>query len=178
MPAHFNSTAPDFEHPLEMLVACHDRIEAQCETLKRLAAHLPASGCDEQAREAAAAVMRYFDTAGQHHQDDEEHDLFPRVLAAARGENTQRIALLIGKLQREHGEIERAWREIRARLEKITRGEPAPLDELTANLFAALHRAHIAIEEANLFPLAAMLLDAAQMAELGRCMARRRGHPG
>ena len=67
------------------------------------------------------------------------------------------------------------WREIRTRLEKITHGEPASLNELTANLFAALYRAHIAIEEANLFPLAAMLLDAAQMAKPGRCMARRRG---
>jgi hypothetical protein len=38
MPANFNSTAPDFEHPLKMLVACHNRIEAQCETLQRLAA--------------------------------------------------------------------------------------------------------------------------------------------
>ena len=54
--------AAGFEVPLEMLAACHGRVEAQCATLRRLVAHLAAHGADEQARDAARAVMRYFDS--------------------------------------------------------------------------------------------------------------------
>lgn len=58
------------------------RIEAQCETLKKLAFHLRDHGNDEQARQAAAYVLRYFDTAGMHHHRDEEEDLFPALITA------------------------------------------------------------------------------------------------
>ena len=165
----------DFDHPIEMLAACHERIEAQCETLQRLSLHLPQHGADEQARQAASAVMRYFDTAGRHHQDDEEQDLFPQLVAAARGENGYRVALLVARLKREHAEIEKAWLALRDRLKRIAIGEHAVVDELTVSLFASAYRDHIAIEEANLFPLAEMLLVPAQLAKLGRRMARRRG---
>ncbi len=56
--------APSFDHPLEMLHACHDKILRQCDTLKKLAAHLPGNGCDQQARQAAQGILRYFDSAG------------------------------------------------------------------------------------------------------------------
>ncbi|HEX5338277.1 MAG TPA: hemerythrin domain-containing protein, partial [Gallionella sp.] len=65
--------APSFDHPLGMLHACHGKILRQCDTLTKLAAHLSRNGCDEQARQAAQGILRYFDTAGQfHHQDEEE----------------------------------------------------------------------------------------------------------
>src|SRR5262245_7979997 len=71
--------SPTFEAPLEMLAACHRRIERQCETLSRLVPHLAAHGADGEARAAAAAVMRYFDTSGMQHHEDEERDLFPAL---------------------------------------------------------------------------------------------------
>ncbi len=41
--------------------------------LQKLAAHLPVHGCDQQVQQAAQGILRYFDTAGQfHHQDEEE----------------------------------------------------------------------------------------------------------
>ena len=51
-------TAPALDEPLEMLEACHDRIEAQLRTLERLLAYLPGHGADEQARGAAQAKVR------------------------------------------------------------------------------------------------------------------------
>ena len=39
---------------MEMLTACHERIEAQCETLQRLAEHVPLHGCDAPAQQAAS----------------------------------------------------------------------------------------------------------------------------
>ena len=60
-----------------MLAACHLRIEQQCSTLRRLVPHLLAHGADSQARQAAASVLRYFQTAAIDHHADEEEDLFP-----------------------------------------------------------------------------------------------------
>src|SRR5689334_1951600 len=75
----FAAPAPGFDEPLEMLAACHERIEAQLRTLEKLVEHLSqncaangaAHGADNSARDAAARVMRYFDTAGvEHHRDE------------------------------------------------------------------------------------------------------------
>lgn len=165
----------DFEKPLEMLEACHDRIEMQCEALRKLVAHLPAHGCDAQAQQAASNVMRYFDGAGRHHREDEELDLFPRLMASATGQNAERLALLIDQLKREHKDVEQTWLGLRDVLERIAHGENAPLDEKKVGRFCGAYRAHIAVEEANLFPLAGMLLQADALAALGKSMAARRG---
>ena len=169
------SSPADFEHPLEMLHACHDRIAAQCETLRRLAAHLPTHGSDAQAQQAASNVMRYFDGAGRHHHEDEEQDLFPRMIAAAHGQNVERVALLVSELQREHRDMEQMWDGIRDTLEKIAHGESTPLAEIEVNRFCTLYHTHIAIEKANMIPLAAMLLGEDDLSQVGRAMAARRG---
>ena len=78
----FHSPGASTEAPLEMLAACHGRVHKQCETLGRLAAHLPTHGSDTAAQQAATAVMRYFDTAARDHHADEEEDLFPALLDA------------------------------------------------------------------------------------------------
>ena len=62
--------APQFDDPLGVLRACHRRMERQLATLSRLRRHLPANHADDDARVAAAATMRYFDTAAPHHHDD------------------------------------------------------------------------------------------------------------
>lgn len=165
----------DFDHPLEMLAACHERIEAQCDTLRRLAAHLPVHGCDAQAQQAASNVMRYFDSAGRHHREDEEQDLFPGMIAAAEGENAERIALLVGHLEHEHREIEQMWLGLRDALESIAHGDNAPLDAIEVSRFCGMYHAHMAMEEANLFPLAELVLGAGALAHLGKTMAKRRG---
>ena len=82
----FAAPAPAFDEPIEMLAACHERIEAQLCTLEKLIPHVSAKGADTAAREAATQVMRYFDTAGANHHRDEDEDVFPllRRLAADR----------------------------------------------------------------------------------------------
>src|SRR3546814_4094799 len=74
----FSGPAASTEAPLEMLAACHIRIERHCATLRRQAAHLTEHGADADARTAAMHVMRCFDTAAEQHHADEEVDLFPR----------------------------------------------------------------------------------------------------
>ena len=172
---HREQVLADFEKPLELLAACHDRIEMQCEALRNLVGHLPVYGCDAQAQQAASNVMRYFDGAGRHHREDEELDLFPLLAAAAKGQNAERIALLVDQIRREYKGIEQTWLDLRDALESIAHGENAPLDGEKARRFCGTYRAHIAMEEAELFPLAEMLLKAGDLAALGKSMAARRG---
>lgn len=171
-----NETAlADFGQPLQLLKACHERIQSQCDTLRRLCVHLPEHGSDAQSQQAASNVMRYFDSAGRHHHEDEEQDIFPRMAAAAKGQNAERVALLIGQLKREHADMTRGWLELREALEKIAHGGIGLLDAQTVNQFCDSYGAHIAYEEANLIPLAELLLDEAARAAIGRAMAERRG---
>lgn len=154
-----------------MLAACHDRIEDRCELLERLVLHIQSQGCDDQARQAASNLLRYFDSAGVHHHQDEEQDLFPRLL----GSGDARALPLVEQLRREHEEMRGAWTALRAPLQKIASGEPAELEMQAARHFSKLYEAHIALEDGELLPLAAELLDEPALSAIGGAMAARRG---
>jgi hemerythrin-like domain-containing protein len=171
MKSLLSTPAPDFDHPLEMLAACHDRIEDRIDVLQRLLDHLPTRGCDEQARQAAANVMRYFDTAGEHHHEDEEADLFPALIAA----DPQRTRELVARLRSDHTAMRSLWQGLREQLVPITAGTSTSLDSERVREFSALYEKHIALEESELLPLAEKLLTTAQQAALGAQMAQRRG---
>jgi hemerythrin-like domain-containing protein len=126
--------APSFDDPLAMLRACHGRIQAQCATLRKLQAHLPTHGCDTQVQQAAQAVLRYFDTAGQHHHEDEEHDLFPRLRATGNAKATA----LITRLLAEHETMTAAWQRLRPQLLALAEARTATLDaEIVEGFIAA-----------------------------------------
>ncbi|HET8691806.1 MAG TPA: hemerythrin domain-containing protein [Steroidobacteraceae bacterium] len=165
--------APSFDEPLEMLAACHERIEAQLGTLERLVRHLPRRGCDADARAAAAAVLRYFDTAGMLHHQDEDRDLFPLLRARAAARGRAGIAAATEELEREHATIESQWRRLRRRLLAIGEGE-GRLDPEEVARFAWLQRRHIDRETAALLPFAREALEASDRADLGMRMAARR----
>jgi hemerythrin-like domain-containing protein len=166
-----SAPAPTFESPLEMLRACHGRIMAQCDTLQKLLQHLPVHGCDAQARQAAQAILRYFDTAAQYHHQDEEMDLFPLLLASPSTEAHEVVLRLLG----EHHEMGTAWLRLRSRLQDIAEGHAALLEESVAATFSTAYERHITFENAHLLPLAARLLSPQQLHDLGRKMALRRG---
>ncbi|MDP1592621.1 MAG: hemerythrin domain-containing protein [Gallionella sp.] len=167
-------TAPSFDHPLEMLRACHGKILRQCDTLQKLAAHLEHKGCDQQVQQAAQGILRYFDTAGQFHHLDEEQDLFPALRAAAGADNLTLDALL-ERLLAEHVFMLAAWEALHPVLSKLAEGNHAALTADLSGNFIRRYTDHIAIENAELLPLAARLLDPLQMELIGRRMAERRG---
>jgi len=103
--------APTFESPLDMLHACHDRIEIHCTTLEKLVEYLPRHGCDSAARQTAANILRYFDTAGPNHHADEERDLFPLLRAGSHGPEAVELAALLESLIAEHRLMEQAWQQ-------------------------------------------------------------------
>lgn len=163
--------APTFDDPLAMLSACHERIAAQCVTLEKLRVHLDSRGCDAAAQQAATRILRYFNTAGQHHHSDEEDDLFP-LLQATGDATAQR---LVGYLLARHQELNAAWDVMREALNKIVAGELAVLDATQTAAFIVAYQAHIALENTQLLPLAGALLNTSQLEQLGRSMSARRG---
>jgi hemerythrin-like domain-containing protein len=171
----FETPAAGFEAPLEMLSACHGRVERQCQTLLRLVPHLAANGPDQAAREAAQSVMRYFDTSARHHHADEEEDLFPALLQAVSGDELVPLRELIDALRAQHRELEQAWAQLRRKLEGIWLGTMGELAADEVGRLVELYRSHIAREEEELLPLAARLLGDAQLDVVGGAMRLRRG---
>lgn len=169
-------SAPGMETPLEMLEACHERLQAQLGTLARLAAWLPEHGADAQARQAAANVMRYFDLAAVNHHLDEEEDLFP--VLRVRVDDARRGALqdLLDWILADHQAMFAAWAAMRARLDPIARGEIAELPAPEVAAFAERYRRHIEREEGELLPMARQLLTEADIAALSHTMTERRRH--
>jgi len=169
----YSMPAGSFDVPLEMLAACHRRVERQCATLRHLVPHLAAHGADSQAREAAQAVIRYFDTAARDHHADEEEDLFPALLEVAAESDAGRVREMTGVLCAEHVELGRHWDAIRRQLEGVLRGESSMSADGVA-AFAALYERHISFEESQLLPLACRLLGKNHLERIGSAMLRRR----
>ena len=163
-----------FDQPFEMMCACHEKVQRTLALLERLRAHLGEHGADEQARQAARDVMRYFDKAAPQHHKDEELHVFPPLLA---GRDTETKAV-VERLQREHVQMEARWEPAREVLACIAGGQQHALsgtDAAALDAFAVLYADHIAAEEQVAYPAAAALLDADAVTAMGREMAGRRG---
>jgi hemerythrin-like domain-containing protein len=161
--------APGFDEPLAMLRACHERIQRQCTTLAKLAAHLRRDGLTDSARQAAADIHRYFSSAGRQHHADEELDLFPRL------RREPKLCALLDLLGREHAVMETLWQ----RLDPLL-AAPDTIHDLDGfarlvDEFNALHAQHIARENGELLPQAEKILSNEEQRKLGARMAARRG---
>lgn len=174
IPFASGAAAPSFDHPLELLSACHGKIHRQLDTLQKLAARLPAHGCDQQVQQAAQNILRYFDTAGQFHHQDEEENLFPTLLALDTPEKAE-VKALIADLLAQHAVMFAAWSDVRAVLVKLAEGVNTPLPEALVERLVGSYTPHIELEETRLLTLSARLLSPQQIMALGKCMAERRG---
>ena len=169
---HFPSAAPDFSDPLGLLRACHERIFNHCDTLERLAAHLAESGIDQEAKEAAAQIHKYFSVAGKHHHQDEEQELFPRLARIS-----LKLADLVHQLKREHEKLDALWAELAPLLAR-----PATIEEIDgfgemARQFSDAQRAHVSRENEELLEMAQHIFGADEIKQIGEKMAERRGLP-
>lgn len=171
----FHSPGASTEAPLEMLAACHGRVHKQCETLGRLAAHLPTHGSDTAAQQAATAVTRYFDTAARDHHADEEEDLFPALFEAMAGSDAVCIRELTDALRSEHRQLEALWQRLRPELLAISQGLPHGFTHTLSQSFTQAYRAHAHKEDTELLPMATRLLSEEQIDRVGAAMRQRRG---
>jgi hemerythrin-like domain-containing protein len=165
---------PGFEEPFGMLEACHERVERMLALLGKLRAHMRTHGADEQARQAARDVMRYFDKAAPQHHLDEELHVFP-VLVGLRDEALTR---LVARLQRDHQEMAARWAAVRSLLGELEGGERTQFneaDDAVIDGFAVLYADHMQAEEGTAFPRASGAMDGKRLQEMSGDMMSRRG---
>ena len=171
----FSSPAAGPEHPLERLSACHERVERQCVTLERLVAYLQTHAVDVVAADAAAAVIAYFEKAAANHHADEEIDLFPALREAVTGGQAQALQHALQDLERQHVDLGQQWATLHASLQRIVQQASVELDAHVVERFVVGYRAHMAIEESQVLPLARQCLQENTLQQIGLAMSRRRG---
>ena len=166
-------TAASFDDPFTLLHACHERVHDRCALLQRLWQHMATHGADTQAQEAAANIVRYFDTAAPHHHEDEERHVFPLLLASGDAALVQ----CVRTLQQQHEEMARNWQALRPVLLAVQQGQTPDLAAHRALIdrFVALYDAHIALEEDLAFPAGQAAMPPQMQAQMGDEMAARRG---
>ncbi|MCW3480226.1 hemerythrin domain-containing protein [Neisseriaceae bacterium JH1-16] len=164
-----SAPGPSFDAPLEMLLACHDKIRRFCDQLEALPEHIGQHGVDSAAGHTIDGVVRYFDQAGPQHHTDEEEELFPILL-----ERVPEAAPRLEQLTGEHGFLHSRWNAIRDDLMALKDGDITAISATEIGEFVRLYREHAEIEEAWLLPTAARTLSADEQRIAGQRMAARR----
>ena len=167
--------APEFDRPLAVLKHCHDRIRKQLNTLDTLLQHLPEHGCDEQAMQAAKAVLRYFNEAAPLHHEDEEIDLLPTLQATATGEDATQLQEYLPLILEQHHQMGAQWANLEQQLQAIAKAESALLSAIDVGQFKEIYTGHMQIEETKIAPMAMRIFSEAQMKKFGAAMQQRRG---
>ncbi|MEX1165553.1 MAG: hemerythrin domain-containing protein [Hydrogenophaga sp.] len=176
-PGHLDPSA-GFEEPFEMLSACHERVERMLRLMVRLQEHLQDKGWDEQVRQAASDVMRYFDMAAPLHHEDEERHVFPPLMLSADAQ----VKALVLRLIQDHRQMEVAWQGASTVLTAVAKHDASnPFEALTVsqkvalNDFARLYRKHLDDENQVAYPAARHWLTPSDLTAMGEDMMARRG---
>lgn len=166
----FPPAAPDFSDPLGLLRACHERVLKHCDTLENLAAHIADKGIDQDAREAAAQVHKYFSVAGKHHHQDEEQDIFPRL-----ARQSLKLADLIHRLKQAHRTIDALWEPLAPLLARPATIQDSEAFSALVEPFTEAYRSHVRQENEELLDRAQHIFGSDELKEIGEKMAARRG---
>ncbi|HLG98751.1 MAG TPA: hemerythrin domain-containing protein [Bryobacteraceae bacterium] len=179
MPVQIGRIESDFSNPLGLLSDCHRRIEKFLDVLIRLANQDASASLGPAEREALEKSLTYFRNSAPKHTADEEDSLFPRLRKSGNG---QAALACLAELEADHeaaardhdlvDALGRAWLNAGV----LNADQRQQMRQALARLLD-MYRRHIAIEDRELFPLAASLLPPDQIAEVGREMADRRGVP-
>lgn len=168
----------DFSDPIRLLTDCHRRIERFLAAMITVAKEVGARRLNANHRLALETSLRYFREAAPCHTADEEDSLFPRLIAAG-GSGSQSVSELVNPLHHDHRVIERIQRTVNELvtcwLQDDSLAEPdyKKLRTLLRTLQDDYSQ-HITQEEAEVFPLAAAILNAEALQSVGAEMAKRR----
>ncbi len=146
-----SAAVPASATSFEALDACHRQIMEHLTTLTSLAQHIEAFGVDNWAQQQAGAVEAFFSGTSRQHHLEEEKNVFPPLLAGSDAE----LAELVRTLRQDHGWIEENWIELAPQLRAIASGNNW-IDSAeflhNAEVFLALCRSHIELEERLIYP--------------------------
>jgi hypothetical protein len=159
--------------PVQEFSNCHVGIVAQLDKLALLPALAEAA---HQARQIAASVRTFFRDVVLVHHAEEEQELFPAVLASAEpGSEREEVEAMVGRLAREHRQVEAQFRALDDALHDLARGHDAALDGKTVAALVEAYRGHAAFEETHFLPRARDILgrNDNHMAALGMSLHAR-----
>ena len=170
-----------FLNPLGLLSDCHRRIELFLNVLLTIAEEVDRKTLVGEQRNAFDVALKYFREAAPLHTLDEEESLFPR-LRDKRGENTEAALATLNRLHQDHKSVDVIHRSVdELGREWLRQGKLVPeKKQVLIGLLRQLadaYRPHIAIEDSELFPLAATMLNATELSAIAGEMASRRGLP-
>lgn len=164
------TSSPASEHinePILDFSLCHEGILNKLDMLGELPALLAPAA---RAREVAGGALEFFKEAIFEHHADEERELFPAVLASAKkGDERDRVQLMVKRLTQEHRELEAQWKRLGSGLKKVAKGQASDVDAAAIQQLVAQYRAHAAFEEREFLPLSQEILgrNSNHMAALG-----------
>jgi hemerythrin-like domain-containing protein len=171
----------DFDEPLGLLSDCHRRIEHFLRVLVVVDAEAAGGPLTPANRSALEASLRYFAIAAPKHTADEEESLFPR-LRDSTDPAAAAVMTLVARLEHDHDEADGHHAAVAVLAQRwlaedcLSSSEARELRERLARL-QVLYQRHIRVEDQELFPEAARVLDRAQLRQIGREMAARRHIP-
>lgn len=178
MPVQIGQEAHHFGQPIGLMTDCHRRIERFLETLKTVASAARGGELSQEQRLALSGALQYFRDSAPKHTADEELSLFPRLRAAG-GAEVEAVLAEIEKLEIDHVRADRLHRQVNQLGETWLRNGRLPNDSAEQFLgfiekLSTMYAAHIALEDARVFPVAQRVLSLETQHAIGREMAGRR----
>jgi len=170
----------DFNQPIELMMDCHRRIERFLLALQKIGR---VAELDAEHRAALRTALDYFKLAGPRHNEDEEVSLFPALAASGDVAATEAMTRM-RQLAEEHAAAEKLHHRIDALSEAwLKNGKIINRDrqefQRTVDTLISIYTPHIAMEEHDIFPLAAKLLRQETLIGIGEQMrSRRAANPG
>ena len=171
----FRTPGAGFDQPIEMWLACHERVQRFAALLSRLAEHVRTEGANEDAQVTATSIRRYFNEAAPRHHEDEEVDMFPRLRERLDAQRDKTVLDVLDQVEADHLEMAGVWKRIDAHLAAIAGGQRIELEQPLIDRFATAYRHHIDAEERVLLPALRKALGRSDWQAVGRAMAERRG---
>ncbi len=165
------------DHPLSNFTECHGGILRKLQALDELSTLL---GPAARARQLASDALAFFREAIFEHHLEEEHDLFPAVLASAEpGAEHDRVLSMVLRLSEQHRELENQWKQLERGLRQVARGQPTDLDSVLLQRLVHDYADHAAYEERHFLPLSETILgrNSNHMAALGLSLHMRHVKP-
>lgn len=142
--------------PLLNFSNCHADIMSHLLAFGELPALLEPAA---RARKIAEETLGFFRDAVFEHHSEEERELFPAVLASAmKGEELDKVKIIVDQLTAEHRVIEAAWAKLEPALKKVAKGHASDLNLAGVDHLVRNYRAHAAYEESQFLPLAHTIL--------------------
>ena len=142
--------------PLLNFSNCHAGIISHLKTFGELPALLAPAA---RARTIAEQTLGFFRDAVYEHHAEEEKELFPAVLASAvKGEERDRVRVMVDQLTAEHRTVEAAWSKLEPELKKVAKGHSSELNVAGVEHLVESYLAHARFEEEHFLPLAHTIL--------------------